>query len=358
MSAYLVGNYGHQSVTDFSERPAEVGDPTKPRKAASPVIVQAAITLAQERKSWQMVRCHGMMPMDWVLERPGVRIYSDLDLAEAKARLVLEKLFISSLNLVLAVGDHLIQNEIAIPNRRRLAAKINEKGRFLQTGALDEAKAKPDKAAHVGRLMRWVAVAVTAVGCAAGRGFMAQEPSPAAIALCAYTLADALLEQNGSMEKSVRQIAGMLKQMGFNEKSANMVASTLAAVFAMAAMMTLARTIEESYAPTAAAVIAGNMTWAAKLAAKDSEATCAAIRLTDNCNYMVNRLRHQEEISASGRYPVTSPDTLSIEKQVVNLTAFMNEDTKNTNPIREEMIRCLQDVMTNTRHFINQAVPY
>lgn len=348
MSANLVGNFGHQSVTDFSEFPAEVGDPTKPRKAASPVVVQAAITLAQERQSWQMVRCHGMMPMDWILERPGVRIYSDLDLAEANARLVLEKLFIGSLNLVLAVGDHLVQNEIAIANRRRLAAKINEKGRFLQTRALDEAKAKPDKEAYVGQLMRWVAVAVTAVACAAGRGFMAQEPSPPAIALCAYTLANALLEQNDSMEKSVRQIAGLLKQMGFNERSADMVAGTLAAVFAMVATLTLAGTIEESCTATAAVAIAGNMRWAAQLAAKDPEATCAAIRLTDNCNCMVNSLRN----------PVTSPDNLSIEEQVVNLTAFMNEDTKNTNPIRKEMIRCLQDIMANTRHFINQAIPY
>ncbi len=341
-----VGNYETQSVNDFSEYPAEIGDATTPRKTAFPVILQSALARAQGRNSSEMMRCSSTMPYDRYLETPGVRPHADLDLVEAKARLAIEKLFINSLNLVLTVGDHVVQKEISVLHANKQADKINQQDLFLQVNNMDEAEDKIKKAAHTGLLMIWVAVAVTAVASAIDMDLANREPSAEAVALCAYTLADELLDEYGFMKNSVPEMAGLLKKMGFNNKSADLIACILAAVVSMATMMSLTGNVEESSIPAAAFAITENVTWAAQLAAKDSETACEAVCLSDSCNCLVNGLRNKKTIATQAPLP-------EVAEPAINLGALMNGGAKGPDPIREEMIRYLQDIMTNTRQIVS-----
>ena len=352
MSTKQVGNYGYQYLTDFSAYPAEVGGSSMKRKIAFPVILQSAITRTQERKASEMIQHAGTMSKNGLLERPGVRPHADLTLADANARLAMEGLFISSLNLVLTVGNHVIQKEISTLYAKTQTINTKAQTLRLKIKDIDEAAAKAEKSAYAALLMRWVAVAVTAVACAADRQMKAQEPSFEAVALCLCALADDFSAESGLMQHSVQAIAGLLRKMGFGDKSADMMAGILAAVVAMAALTTSRGTGKEFSIPAAAVTITENVTWAAQLAAKDAEAACEAVCLADSCNGVVDRLRKKETVAMQSQSPGTPEQGNGL------VAAFMNDDLSGSHPIREEMMRYLQDIMASTRRTINQSLPH
>jgi hypothetical protein len=357
MAADSIGTHGYQFVTDITEYPAEIGDVTKPRKAAFPVVSQSAIALLQGREASQRQQALGLMPDDWLLEKPGVGSCADLDLAEAQARLVIEKLFISSYNLVQTVSDHLVQKKVANLDCRTHAAELYKRDLFLEIDNLDQAKEKTNKAAHIGKIMTWVAVAVTAIACTAGKDLTTkEEQSPAATALCANALAVALLGKNGSMEDCFMQMAGLLKKMGFDEKTADLAAGIQIAVVAMAAIKALNIPVQEPCALSAIQTINDHIMRAAQLAAKDRETTEAAICITKRCNRVINSLLTNGTLSTDTELPVINTKTQSIKLQDGDPAASMKESSQNTGSIGEEMTRFVHDIMINTRQVIDQGM--
>jgi hypothetical protein len=294
----------------------------------------------------------GLMPDDWLLDQPGISPYAGMTAKEGAALKAIENLFYSSYCMVLMVGDMVVQTTAISLKVKKNEIKLNMEAQLKEIEKKYAAIRKRKKLGFLGKIFRWVAVAVTAVICAASTALTGGAAAPAAVALFALTLSVAILEETDGMEKIIKGCASLLKEMGVNEKKADMIAGILVAVIIAVALIAASLAIPGAGPAGAATAIM----MAAQIAMRSAEATNAAVQIASGATAIFQGLAKSDEFRSKARLNEINATTKSFEDQIQQLLEDMEEGQDHSEETKRLLLEAMNDISETTVNLINEAM--